>query len=154
MFGFVPTLRCSVQSTPKLIAMQPLRLEAFTVYSLVLFYFFFIAGTFQDLRKNYKKRLKSLSFSKAALFKIGLKNLYFIYVLLFAGTFQGQWLRGLRHGYGVRTSAPFGMASHNKLSETRMASMSSLSQEVDAANVAATASAAAAALGTIHILRK
>jgi hypothetical protein len=32
--------------------------------------------------------------------------------------------------------------------------MSSLSQEVDAANVAATASAAAAALGTIHILRK
>lgn len=32
--------------------------------------------------------------------------------------------------------------------------MSSLSQEVDAANVAATATAAAAALGTIHILRK
>ena len=83
-------------------------------------------------------------------------NLFFsfISILLFAGTFQGQWLRGLRHGYGVRTSAPFGMASHNKLSETRMASMSSLSQEVDAANVAATATAAAAALGTIHILRK
>ena len=35
-----------------------------------------------------------------------------------------------------------------------MASMSSLSQEVDAANVAATATAAAAALGTIRILRK
>ena len=35
-----------------------------------------------------------------------------------------------------------------------MASMSSLSQEVEAANVAATATAAAAALGTIHILRK
>ena len=32
--------------------------------------------------------------------------------------------------------------------------MSSLSQEVDAANVAATATAAAAALGTIYILRK
>ena len=32
--------------------------------------------------------------------------------------------------------------------------MSSLSQEVEAANVAATATAAAAALGTIHILRK
>ena len=79
-------------------------------------------------------------------------NSYILF--LFAGTFQGQWLRGLRHGYGVRTSAPFGMASHNKLSETRMASMSSLSQEVDAANVAATATAAAAALGTIHILRK
>lgn len=32
----------------------------------------------------------------------------------------------MRHGYGVRTSAPFGMASHNKLAENRMASMSSL----------------------------
>lgn len=31
---------------------------------------------------------------------------------LFSGTYQGQWLRGLRHGYGVRTSAPFGLASH------------------------------------------
>ncbi len=49
--------------------------------------------------------------------------------IYFIGTYQGQWLRGLRHGYGVRTSAPFGMASHNKLSETRMASMSSLNQE-------------------------
>lgn len=28
------------------------------------------------------------------------------------GTYQGQWMRGLRHGYGVRTSAPFGLASH------------------------------------------
>jgi len=28
------------------------------------------------------------------------------------GTYQGQWLRGMRHGYGVRTSAPFGLASH------------------------------------------
>lgn len=27
------------------------------------------------------------------------------------GTYQGQWLRGMRHGYGVRQSAPFGMAS-------------------------------------------
>ena len=31
--------------------------------------------------------------------------------LFFAGTYQGQWLRGMRHGYGVRTSAPFGVAS-------------------------------------------
>ena len=46
----------------------------------------------------------------------------------FAGTYQGQWLRGMRHGYGVRSSAPFGMASHNKLSENRMASMTSLNQ--------------------------
>ena len=30
----------------------------------------------------------------------------------FTGTYQGQWLRGMRHGYGVRTSAPFGLASH------------------------------------------
>ena len=51
----------------------------------------------------------------------------------FSGTYQGQWLRGLRHGYGVRTSAPFGMASHNKLSETRMASMTSLNKEEEAA---------------------
>lgn len=25
----------------------------------------------------------------------------------YTGTYQGQWLRGLRHGYGVRQSAPF-----------------------------------------------
>lgn len=31
---------------------------------------------------------------------------------LISGTYQGQWMRGLRHGYGVRTSAPFGLASH------------------------------------------
>lgn len=30
------------------------------------------------------------------------------------GTYQGQWLRGMRHGYGVRASAPFGLASHYK----------------------------------------
>lgn len=28
------------------------------------------------------------------------------------GTYQGQWQEGKRHGYGVRTSAPFGLASH------------------------------------------
>ena len=44
------------------------------------------------------------------------------------GTYQGQWLRGMRHGYGVRSSAPFGMASHNRLAENRMASMTSLNQ--------------------------
>lgn len=27
------------------------------------------------------------------------------------GTYSGQWLRGSRHGYGVRRSAPFGIAS-------------------------------------------
>lgn len=30
---------------------------------------------------------------------------------MFSGTFQGQWLRGLRHGYGIRSSAPFSAAS-------------------------------------------
>ena len=59
------------------------------------------------------------------------------------GTYQGQWLRGLRHGYGVRTSAPFGMASHNKLSETRMASMTSLNREEEAAAAAQQAAAEA-----------
>ena len=29
-----------------------------------------------------------------------------------SGTYQGQWLRGLRHGYGVRTSAAYGVATH------------------------------------------
>lgn len=28
------------------------------------------------------------------------------------GSYQGQWQEGKRHGYGVRTSAPFGLASH------------------------------------------
>lgn len=33
-------------------------------------------------------------------------------ILSFPGTYQGQWMRGMRHGYGARTSAPFGLASH------------------------------------------
>lgn len=41
------------------------------------------------------------------------------------GTYQGQWLRGLRHGYGVRTSAPFGMASRFRPKSVR-SSMTSL----------------------------
>lgn len=27
------------------------------------------------------------------------------------GTFQGQWVGGMRHGYGVRQSVPYGMAA-------------------------------------------
>ena len=53
---------------------------------------------------------------------------FFITYFGLAGTYQGQWLRGMRHGYGVRSSAPFGMASHNRLAENRMASMTSLNQ--------------------------
>lgn len=41
------------------------------------------------------------------------------------GTYQGQWLSGKRHGYGVRQSAPFGMASHFR-PKTIQASMTSL----------------------------
>lgn len=46
-----------------------------------------------------------------------------------SGTFQGQWLRGLRHGYGVRTSAPFGMASHFRPKAPKEGSMTSLKSE-------------------------
>lgn len=42
-----------------------------------------------------------------------------------SGTYQGQWLSGKRHGYGVRQSAPFGMASHFR-PKTIQASMTSL----------------------------
>lgn len=41
------------------------------------------------------------------------------------GSYQGQWLRGMRHGYGVRTSAPFGMAARFRTKSIR-ASMTSL----------------------------
>lgn len=34
------------------------------------------------------------------------------YLLSFrAGTYQGQWVGGMRHGYGVRQSVPYGMAA-------------------------------------------
>lgn len=33
------------------------------------------------------------------------------YLLCFSGTFQGQWVGGMRHGYGVRQSVPYGMAA-------------------------------------------
>jgi len=31
--------------------------------------------------------------------------------LLVVGTYYGQWMQGLRHGYGVRQSAPFSVAT-------------------------------------------
>lgn len=52
-----------------------------------------------------------------------------IFVSIFKGTYQGQWLRGLRHGYGVRTSAPFGMASRFRPKSIR-SSMTSLKSDV------------------------
>jgi len=32
-------------------------------------------------------------------------------VILVVGTYYGQWVSGLRHGYGVRQSAPFSIAT-------------------------------------------
>lgn len=45
--------------------------------------------------------------------------------LWFAGKYQGQWQEGKRHGYGIRTSAPFGLASHHRRKNLH-ASLSSL----------------------------
>lgn len=47
--------------------------------------------------------------------------------ILFLGSYQGQWQEGKRHGYGVRTSAPFGLASHYrpKVLQTSMTSLHS-----------------------------
>lgn len=60
--------------------------------------------------------------------------------VLCAGTFQGQWMRGMRHGYGVRTSARFGMASHSKPNKSDIRnSLSSLGSD-DAHNKAASTS--------------
>lgn len=42
-----------------------------------------------------------------------------------SGTYQGQWMGGMRHGYGVRRSAPYGMASCVRHHQLR-ASMHSL----------------------------
>lgn len=42
-----------------------------------------------------------------------------------SGYYQGQWQDGKRNGYGVRTSAPFGLASHYR-SKNVHSSMSSL----------------------------
>lgn len=53
------------------------------------------------------------------------------------GTYQGQWMRGLRHGYGVRTSAPFGLASHYRggnRGHGHRGSMSSLTEAGGAAD--------------------
>lgn len=51
---------------------------------------------------------------------------YYRVTLLISGTYQGQWLRGMRHGYGVRTSAPFGKASKFRASKAIRASLTSL----------------------------
>ena len=56
----------------------------------------------------------------------------YIAFILPAGTYQGQWLRGMRHGYGVRTSAAFGIASHSRGGDgARRPSVSSLQPGVE-----------------------
>lgn len=52
-------------------------------------------------------------------------ELSFRLISLAIGTYQGQWLRGMRHGYGVRQSAPFGLASRFRPKSIR-ASLTSL----------------------------
>lgn len=62
------------------------------------------------------------------------------FIFVFIGTFQGQWMRGMRHGYGVRTSARFGMASHSKPNKSDIRnSLSSLGSEDTHINKIATA---------------
>lgn len=56
-------------------------------------------------------------------------------IIIFSGIFQGQWMRGMRHGYGVRKSAKFGMASHSKPNKSDMrVSLSSLGSNDDIQN--------------------
>ena len=52
----------------------------------------------------------------------------------FLGQYQGQWLRGTRHGYGVRQSVPYGLASHYRPKALR-ASLTSLRSEQEDDNV-------------------
>ena len=48
-----------------------------------------------------------------------------------AGTYQGQWLRGIRHGYGVRQSVPYGLASHVRQKSAMRESLTSLRSELE-----------------------
>jgi len=47
------------------------------------------------------------------------------------GTYQGQWLRGIRHGYGVRQSVPYGLASHVRQKTAIRESLTSLRSELE-----------------------
>ena len=55
--------------------------------------------------------------------------------LLLAGSYQGQWLRGVRHGYGVRQSVPYGLASHYRPTKALRTSLTSLRSENEDDNV-------------------
>lgn len=56
-------------------------------------------------------------------------------IALFAGSYQGQWLRGVRHGYGVRQSVPYGLASHYRPLQATRESLTSLRSENEEDNV-------------------
>jgi len=43
-----------------------------------------------------------------------------------AGTYQGQWQRGTRHGYGVRQSVPYGVAARAQVGKAMRSSEQSL----------------------------
>ena len=51
--------------------------------------------------------------------------------MIVAGTYQGQWLRGIRHGYGVRQSVPYGLASHIRQKTAMRESLTSLRSELE-----------------------
>lgn len=51
------------------------------------------------------------------------------------GTYQGQWQEGKRHGYGVRTSAPFGLASHYRPKNLQTSMTSLRSNEAGSGSV-------------------
>lgn len=53
----------------------------------------------------------------------------FYEIFIFVGKYQGQWQEGKRHGYGIRTSAPFGLASHHRRKEVHASSTSLRSNE-------------------------
>lgn len=64
--------------------------------------------------------------------------MFFCFVC-YAGKYQGQWQEGKRHGYGIRTSAPFGLASHHRRKDVH-ASLISLRSNENAGNAAKSAS--------------
>jgi len=48
-----------------------------------------------------------------------------------SGTYQGQWLRGIRHGYGARQSVPYGLAAHSRQKGAARESLTSLRSEAE-----------------------
>ena len=68
--------------------------------------------------------------------KLGTHNLYKLMGLFFytTGTYEGQWIKGVRHGYGVRKSVPYGRAAMCRLPNTRKTSLTSVRSEVESSD--------------------